>query len=92
MSFIRYSDSVNETCDTCRCEADYGFFVGVTPVHEMTGPRDETFLCSGCAQVTHSRDTLQEAIDESFDLDEETLWNRAIAGWLQVEIVDQPAT
>ena len=87
MSFIRYSDSVNETCDTCHRSADYGFFVGVTPVHEMTGPRDENFLCTGCAQGVHGRDTLQEAIDETFDLDEETIWNRAIAGWIHFETV-----
>jgi hypothetical protein len=49
MSFIRYSDGTAERCDTCNCDAGYGFFVGVTPVHELRGPREEAFLCSGCA-------------------------------------------
>ena len=90
MSFIRYSDSVEETCDACSCEADYGFFVSVTPIHEMNRPRDENFLCSGCAQATHDRATLQDAIDEAYDLDEEAAWNRAITGWLHIETLDQP--
>ena len=91
MGFIRYSGSTDERCDTCSCEADYGFFVSVTPVHEMTGPRDETFLCSGCAQKDHGRVALQEAIDEAYDLDEEATWNSAITGWLHIETIDQPA-
>jgi hypothetical protein len=87
MSFIRYSDGTAERCDTCNCDAGYGFFVGVTPVHELRGPREEVFLCSGCAQKIFDRGTLQLAIDEAQDDLEETTWNRAIAGWIDFELV-----
>jgi hypothetical protein len=87
MSFIRYSDGTAERCDTCNCDAGYGFFVGVTPVHELRGPREEAFLCSGCAQKSFDRGTLQLAIDEAQEDPEDATWNRAIAGWIDFELV-----
>jgi hypothetical protein len=87
MNFIRYSNAVDDRCDTCSCDAGYGFFVGVTPVHELSRSRDETFLCSGCAQKSFDRGTLQEAIDEAQEADEEATWNSAIAGWINYEAV-----
>jgi len=87
MNFIRYSNAVDDRCDTCNCNSGYGFFVGVTPVHELSKPREEGFLCSGCAQKRFDRGTLQLAIDEAQDDIEDATWNSAIAGWIDFELV-----
>ena len=87
MDAIRFSPMAHERCDSCRCAADYGFFFGILPPEEMTGPEDESFLCSGCAQRLLDSDFLQGAIDAQDDGLEEGLWNRAIAGWIDFEVL-----
>jgi len=87
MDTIRFSAITSERCDSCSCVADYGFFIGSVPLHEMTGPRDESFLCTSCAQKQHDLAHLQEAIDAQDEPAEDHLWNRAISRWIDFEVL-----